>query len=629
MFNGQRKRQRENRKGTGMRFSQYCVSALLVCVGSTVSAAEIPAESSPSEVAVEVDRLVGAELKANGVDVARISVDEDFLRRVTLDIAGTLPSARDVTLFGLDPDQTKREAAIQRLLESDEYAGAWARYWRDVIFIRATNMRAGFANQTFVDWMTENLSENKGWDEIATEIVTATGDVREDGSTALIFAQEGQPEDVAGEVSRIFLGIQMQCANCHDHPWDRWKRDEFHELAAFFPRISVRPIREDNKLQSYEIVSVDRSVNPRDRFQSLKENADRIFRFADRNRDGKLVKAEATRTPLARAFDALLERGDKNKDGGLSLTELKAVEFPMPMQVGRGSTEHFMADLSDPSSRGKQIEPKFFVTGYTPKSGLADIDRRETFSKYLTSSKNEWFSRAFVNRMWAEMTGEGFYMPIDDMGPDRQATLPEVLDLLAAQFTSNGYDIRWLMKTIALTQTYQREVRSTKPGAESVPFASATPTRLRGDQLYSSILTVLGEGNAQPRGRGQQMGGGGMYRGARSPRDQFGQLFGFDPSTPQADITGNIPQALFMMNSPLLANQINARGFTKLSELLRRFPDNEDAINELYVMVLSREPSDRELKITTEYLAEVGSREESFEDLMWSLLNSSEFLSKR
>jgi len=613
-----------------MRFSAFTVSALLICPGSVATSAELSSKASPAEVAAEVDRLVSAELKANEIEPAGISVDEDFLRRVTLDLAGTLPSSRDVTLFGLTPDRTKREQAIDRLLDSDEYAAAWARYWRDVIFVRATNMRAGFANQSFVSWMTDNLSENKSWADIATEILTATGDVRENGDTALIFAQEGQPEDVAGEVSRIFLGIQMQCANCHDHPWDRWKREEFHELAAFFPRISVRPIREDNRLQSYEVVSVNQSVNPRDRFRELKENADRVFRFADRNKDGKLVKTEVGRTPLARAFDALLERGDKNKDGGLSLTELKAVEFPMPMQVGRGSTEHFMADLNDPSSRGEQIEPKFFLTGYTPKSGLADIDRRETFAKYLTSSRNEWFSRAFVNRMWAEMTGEGFYSPIDDMGPDRDAVFPEVLDLLAAQFSSNGYDIRWLMKTIALTQTYQREVRSAEPGAEAVPFASATATRLRGDQLYSSIITVLGSENTPGRGRGQQMGtGGGMYRGARSPRDQFGQLFGFDPSTPQADITGNIPQALFMMNSPLLGGQINARGFTKLTGLLRRFPDNEDAINELYVMILSREPSDREMKITTEYLAEVGNREEAFEDLMWSLLNSSEFLSKR
>jgi hypothetical protein len=613
-----------------MQFSTTYMAVLIIGLGTFVSAAELSDKASPAEVAAEVDRLVGDELKANEIEPAGISADEDFLRRVTLDLAGTLPLSRDVTLFGLNPDQAKREQAIDRLLESDEYAAAWARYWRDVIFLRATNMRAALANKPFVDWMTNNLSENKGWDEIATEILTATGDVRENGETALIFAQEGLPEDVAGEASRIFLGIQMQCANCHDHPWDRWKREEFHELAAFFPRISVRPVREENQIRSYEVVSVNQSFNPQDRFRELKENADRIFRFADRNRDGKLVKTEIARTQLARVFDTLLERGDKNKDGGLSLTELKAVEFPMPMQVGRGSTEHFMADLNDPSSRGQQIEPKFFLTGYSPESGLADIDRREAFSKYLTSSRNEWFSRAFVNRMWAEMTGEGFYSPIDDMGPDRTASFPGVLDLLATQFTANGYNIRWLMKTIALTQTYQREIRSTEPGTEAVPFASATATRLRGDQLYSSIITVLGSEDSAGRGRGMQMGtGGGMYRGARSPRDQFGELFGFDPSTPQADITGNIPQALFMMNSPMLAAQINARGFTRLTGLLRRFPDNEDAINELYVMILSREPTDRELKITTDYLTEVGDREEAFEDLMWSLLNSSEFLSKR
>lgn len=613
-----------------MRFSAFCMMAILTGLGSFTSAAELSRKASPGEVAAEVDRLVVEELQANGVKPAGISVDEDFLRRVTLDISGTLPSARDVTLFGLNPSASKREEAIERLLKSDEYAAAWARYWRDVIFLRATNMRAGLANRSFVDWMTENLSENRGWDEIANDIVTATGDVRVNGNTALIFAQEGVAEDVAGEVSRIFLGIQMQCANCHDHPWDRWNRDQFHELTAFFPRISVRPVREDNQLRSYEIVSVDRSVNPQDRFRQLKENADRIFRFTDRNRDGKLTKDEADRGPLGRAFAVILERGDKNKDGGLSLTELKNVEFPMPMQVGRGSTEHFMADLNDPSSPGRKIEPRFFVTGFSPESGLADIERRETFSEHLTSSQNEWFSRAFVNRMWAEMTGEGFYTPIDDMGPDRTASFPKVLDLLATQFTQNGYDIRWLMKTITLTQTYQREVRSVEPGTQPVPFASATPTRLRGDQLYSSIITVLGGENAAGRGRGQQMGtGAGMYRGVRSPRDQFSQLFGFDPSTPQADITGNIPQALFMMNSPLLAGQINAKGFTKLAGLLRRFPDNEDAINELYVMILSREPSDQEMKITTEYLAEVGNREEAFEDMMWSLLNSSEFLSKR
>lgn len=618
-----------------MRFSLVTLTllyaaAFLGAEAKTVFAAEFSDRGGASEVALEVDRLINQELVAAGVEAAGISSDEDFLRRVTLDISGTLPTARDVTLFGLDTKRTKRDSAIERLLETDAFAESWARYWRDVIFVRATNARSGFANRTFVDWMTDNLRQNRSWDEIVTDIVTATGDVRENGETALIFAQEGEPEDVAGEVSRIFMGIQMQCANCHDHPWDSWKRQQFHELAAFFPRISVRPVREENRLQTYEVVSVNTGANPQRRFQELKENVDRLFRFADHNRDGKLTKTEVGRTPLARPFDVLLERGDKNKDGGLSVTEIKELEFPMPQQVGRGSTEHYMADLNDPASPGKKIEPKFFVTGYRPKSGLSDLERRETFSKYLTSPKNEWFSKAMVNRMWAEMTGEGFYMPIDDMGPDRDASFPEVLDLLASQFASNGYDIRWLIKTIALTETYQRQIQAPSDEFSGVPFASATPTRLRGDQLYSSIMTVLGGENAQPRSMSRQMGAGaGMYARARSPRDQFAVLFGFDPSTPQADLTGNVPQALFMMNSPQLASQINARGFTRLAGLLRRFRNNEDALIELYLMVLSREPSDREMKIAEEYLTEVGNREEAFEDLMWSLLNSSEFLSKR
>ena len=119
------------------------------------------------------------------------------------------------------------------------------------------------------------------------------------------------------------------------------------------------------------------------------------------------------------------------------------------------------------------------------------------------------------------------------------------------------------------------------------------------------------------------------YGRGDSGRVAVAATFGFDPSTPQADITGNIPQALFMMNSPLVNSQINAKGFTRLSGLLRRYSDNDDALSELYLMMLAREPSDRERKIFTEYLAEVGNREEAFEDIMWSLLNSSEFLSKR
>ena len=585
-------------------------------------------QDSAVEVAAQIDESIAKELKATETTPADRSTDEDFLRRVTLDIAGTLPSAGQVTLFGLDPSRNKRAKLIDELLASDDYAETWARYWRDVILLRATNQRAPLVSRPFISWMTESLKENKAWDELATEILTATGDVRENGNTALMFAQEGGTEDIAGEVSRIFLGIQLQCANCHDHPWDNWKRRQFHELAAFFPRVGVRPIREEQRTVSYEVVSVDNARDPRARFNDLKERAPSIIRFYDRNRDGKLTKPEVSRGPLARGFDQLLQLGDKNKDGGLTLTEIRELQPPVMNQPGRGSAEHMMADLSNPSSPGTKIDPNFFVTRTSTKSGLSDQERRESLARYLTSTRNEWFSRAIVNRMWCELTGEGFYMPIDDMGPERSASFPEVLDLLAAQFIQNDYDIKWLIKTIALTDTYQRRIRTAEAG--ETPFASATATRLRGDQLYNSILKVFGGEHATPRAMASRnMTGQGMYRRVRDPRDQFSLLFGFDPSTPQDDITGNVPQALFMMNSPQINGQIRANFGTRLAQLVRKYRDDQDAISELYLMVLSREPSVKEMAICREYIDEVGNRNEAYEDLMWSLVNSSEFLSKR
>lgn len=120
-----------------------------------------------------------------------------------------------------------------------------------------------------------------------------------------------------------------------------------------------------------------------------------------------------------------------------------------------------------------------------------------------------------------------------------------------------------------------------------------------------------------------------MGRGFDSGRFAFSQLFGFDPSTPQADLLGNVPQALFMMNSPQLESLINANGDTKLGRILRKFEQDEDAINELYLLVLAREPSVSEQEIAGDYIDEVGNRNDAFEDLMWSLMNSTEFISKR
>jgi len=576
-------------------------------------------------VAALVDRLILENLAETGTEAAHRASDEDFLRRIHFDLAGTVPMPREVTMFGLDPDSQKRSKIIDRLLDSEDYSHNWSEYWRDVIFLRATDMRARIMEGVFEKWMAGQIRENNGWDKIVTALITASGNIDEHGETALIFAHAGQADEVAAETSRIFLGIQIQCANCHDHPSDKWKRQQFHQLAAFFPRVTVRRPKGATDFRTFEVASYEE--RPGGKGGNFLEHPERLFARLDRNHDGKITRAEVKGLPFEKQFDRLLTNADTNKDGALTIKEIKTM--PLPGGMKRPTAEHFMPDLKNPSSQGTKMEPAFFVNGKKPRSGLPDDQRRLALAHFITSTSDPWFSRAYVNRIWAEMLGEGFYMPIDDIGPQRQARMPDVLDLLAEGFVANKYDIKWLFKTISRTEAYQREIRVKDPSVESPPvFAASSPKRLRADQLFNAITKVLGIEGADPQ-ESEQMAKGGAKRPPRSPRAQFAFLFGYDPSTSQDELMGNVPQALFMMNSRLINGLIHGEGKTRLSHILKEYQDDKDAVREVYVLTLAREPSDKEEKICLNYVKGAGNRREGFEDVMWSLMNSSEFLSKR
>src|SRR5690606_34360674 len=261
----------------------------------------------------------------------------------------------EITLFALAPDNSKRAETIDRLLESSEFAATWAAYWREVVFSRATDARSRIIQPLFEQWLSEQVQAGAGWDHIATELLTATGSTREDGSTALIFAHAGDPAEIAAEVSRLFLGIQIQCANCHDHPYDQWKRADFHELAAFFPRIRLRRDG-DTQPATFHIESAD---NQRDR-RAGAGDPNQFFLFLDRDRDGRLTKSEAQRNPQFRQrFDRLIEVADKNGDAAITREEFAQIPRPQP-QPGQGTAEYYTPDLENPAEPGTRTEPVFF-----------------------------------------------------------------------------------------------------------------------------------------------------------------------------------------------------------------------------------------------------------------------------
>lgn len=598
------------------------------------------------DVAKEIDSRILAELKKANVSVADPCSDDDFVRRSSLDIVGQLPSPQDVIAFRTDGDPDKRSKLIEKLVDSPEFGVNWARYWRDVIYMRSTEQRSRLNQVQFEGWLAEQWNKGTGWNSTVTALLTAAGDVEEHPETALIFAQGADAGEVAAEACRIFLGIQLQCANCHDHPSDIWKRQQFHELAAYFPRISERRQAADPKKPSFEIVSVNTA--PRNG-EFMKENPERFIARFDRNRDHMLSKAEMeagpammgrpkagmnpemkNNKPNAMMIERLFDNADTNRDGLLTANEIKTMP-PPPMNMRRGSTEHRMVDLQNPAAEGTVIDPKFFVDGSTLPHGSTDEERRHAVARSFTSPTNPWFARAFVNRIWAEMLGEGFYMPVDDLGPKRTARYPDALELLCKGFVASGHDPKWLIRTIANTDAYQRKIQAKSASENELPFASAIPVPLRSDVIFSSLLHVFGTTEAEmmarnPRPNAMQ---GNPQAFRASPRFQFDLLFGVDPSTSKDEITETIPQSLMMMNSRRFRAGMAARGETRLGTILQENAENRDALKSLYLLVLSREPSPHEVEICLAYAKDSNGRPEAFEDIMWSLLNSSEFISRR
>ncbi len=544
------------REESGAPAEKGSIEALLARVKRPARSAE-----TPSLTPGEIDKMIEARLAEAKVAPARLVGDEEFARRACLDVTGKLPTPEQVLAFVRDKDPKKRARLIDSLLESPDYGRNWGRYWRDVVAYRATNEQRNLIRyENLESWLAGQFNANRPWDEVAREMIAGTGSNEENGAVVLHAAHQAQAVEVAGEVSRIFMGVQIQCAQCHDHPTDPWKREQFHEFAAFFAGATARPNR----------------------------------------------------------------------------AEPKARPTGITVRVRPGRARYTMPDLKDPQ-KNIPVEPKFFLAseGAELPKNLSAEQRRALAASYVTGQDNPWFARAFVNRAWYALVGEGFYNPIDDMGPAREATMPEVLDRLADEWARGGYDVKWLYRTILNTKAYQRQFRSTQSASGRTSFAANCPSRLRADQLLDALGQALGFDPEAPGARREMRRGGvgagatALRRGPFNPRALFNVLFGVDPSTPNEDVMGTIPQALFLMNSPQVNRAMTAARGTVLAEILDQNPDNAAALNALYLRVLARRPTEAEAKTCLAYAMKLGNRREAFEDILWALINSTEFVSRR
>jgi hypothetical protein len=536
---------------TRIRFCSFLVGIASLTFLAPWGRAGSPAPAKPKrplekEVARQVDQALLRALGKSFDRVGKAAADETFLRRLSLDLTGKVPSPAAVRAFVAAADPAKRSHQIDRFLATKEYAVNWARYWRDVITYHTPASGNYLRWPLFDQWLVEQVQTNRSWGSIVTALVTATGINDECAPVNYLTAQFGNPVEIAATTSRVFLGVQLQCAQCHDSKTDKWKRNQFHEFVAFFGRAKL--------IQHKDV-------------------------------DGR-------GTPYA-------------------------IE-------GRADGQYRMPDKKNPK-RLIVMRPRF-LTGEAVALKADDRQRRAALARFLTSPKNPWFARAYVNRIWTSLMGWGFYPGVSDLGSAAEPIYPEVLNLLAREWTATGYDVKWLFRTLTLTQAYQRRLQP-RARQQSMPVA-VCPSRLRPEQIFEAMVAALGFNEFDKRIPAPAPSSAPAVARHSGLRHMVYQAFKIDPSLPLDETQGTIPQALLMMNSVLVNTYIAATGNTFLAQALIRGQSDDQILNALYERTLSRKPKARELAICKRYLKKVGKRQEALEDIFWSLINSTEFLTK-
>jgi hypothetical protein len=518
-----------------------------ILAGLLVVSSSLAAKPDERDVARRVDEALR---KAAGPSLPTppAADDETFLRRASLDLIGKTPTPDEIKAFLADTAADKRDRLIDRLLASEQYAVNWGRYWRDVLTYHTPASANYLRWQLFDGWMVEQVRKNRPWSEIVSALVTAEGVNDECAPVNYLTALYGNPIEIAATTSRVFLGVQIQCAQCHDAKSEPWKREQFHELVAFFGRA---------KLVQHKDVT-------------------------------------GRGTPYA-------------------------IE-------GRADGQYQMTDKKD-LSRLIAMTPRF-LTGESISADMSDVERRAALARLITGSKNPYFAKAYVNRTWTAMMGWGFYPGLADLGGPITPQFPEALDLLAKEWTETGHDMRWLFRTVALTQAYQRHLQP-RPGTGSPASPAVCPNRLRPEQIFDALVRALGFDENDKTIPAPAPSSAPAVSRHTGLRNMVYQAFKIDPSLPPEEVPGTIPQALLMMNSILVNTYTAAKGQTFLAEALKKNMADDDIVTALYERTLSRKPKAEEMATCQRYIKKVGDRKEALEDIFWSLVNSTEFVTKR
>ena len=557
----------------------------------------------------QLDRIIEAAHQRDGLHSAGLADDAEFVRRVYLDLTGVVPTPAQARKFLDDSTTEKRVRLIDRLVAAPEFSFHLARVFDAMLVERrvATIPSYDFKPVEWQDWLARQFRVNMTWDRLSETLLKSDGaDPSAAAAARFYLVRDVEPHQLTRDIGRLFLGRDLQCAQCHDDPRiQAYRQSDYYGLYAFVSRL--KHFRDDEK-----------KLN----FVTEKPGGDVSFSSAFSGEMGKT--------------NPRLPGGEMIADPPL----VKGKEYTVKPEKGR--------------------------------MGIPSYSRRQQLSQRLPRKQTSGFSRNIANRLWALMLGRGLVHPLDMHHPGNPASHPELLDRLGGRLEETGYDVRGLLREIALTRTYQRSSRlpvdaDPKWTPQPEEFAVAALRPLTPEQLGWSLLQVTGRlpsrierfqrklkeaaKQAKPKtsekhSRQEQAGKGGndvasagsepVERDWQARQQAYRQLAGelaglfsvFSrlPGQPDNGFQPSVDQALFLLNSEQMVKVMNEAQL--LDQLVPLAEKPDDLATELYLSVLSRTPTDEERKEVArrlEGITERDQRREMIWRVAWGLLVSAEF----
>jgi len=565
----------------------------------------------------DIDRFIEGKWNEKNLKPSEKTTDEEFIRRLYLDMVGRTPVADEVKNFLENKSSDKRAKKIDELLNNSEFGEFMADVWMQILFNYDAKKKVPAVTYNLVkDAYAEHFNKNLPYKDFVFKLISANG-FASSNPNALYIARFETPEDAAGKTMKVFLGKQIQCAQCHKHPYENITQEDFYGVAAFFARKQALPLLKKDQAEKITkfITRMEKQIsNARDKEMEMNvENSNEMndeMKNVEEHENVKKKKKNKQKTgkkkyniPPQWAIDSLKQR----------LNNPVFTPDVLVWDAVNGQMEY------ESKGEKKTVFPKFL--GGASVSENAGIERRTLLAENLTTVEQKQLAKAFVNRFWKHFFGYGFVNPVDDFTENDPGTNPELLDMLADEFVRTNFDVKNLFKLMVNTKAYQLSSTPNDTNKDDHEYFSRAVIRpMSPIQLTNSILSTSGYMKMADQ---KKKSDDEIDKIKFRILQLFVYTFEDDEMNESEDFSGTISQALLMMNSDLTERVSEKKPGNVISQIINKLSEPSDRIDYLYLNSLSRYPAAKE---KSSLLKTAGNDESFYEDLQWALINSSEYI---